>query len=179
MLKVITVPNPTLTQPTKPVKKIDQKIKRLIKEMEETLIAQKDPEGVGLAAPQVGISLSLFIIKPNKKKPIKVFINPKIIKTENPPSPKTKKEKTKTRYKLEGCLSIPRIWGSVKRAKKVLLQYQNEKGEQKKDWFSGFEALIIQHEMDHLRGVLFTQRTFEQKTPLYQEKDGKLVKLSL
>lgn len=179
MLKIVTVPNPILTNKTKAVKKIDQKIKKLIKEMEETLVAQKDPEGVGLAAPQVNIPLSLFIIKPDKKKPIKVFINPKIIKTESLSAQKTKKEKTKKRYKLEGCLSIPRIWGSVKRAKKIFLQYQNEKGEVKKEWFSGFEALIVQHEMDHLQGVLFTKRALEQKIPLYQEKDDKLVKLSL
>lgn len=178
MLKIVTTSNEILNKKTKPVIKIDQKIKKLIKEMEETLIAQKNPEGVGLAAPQVGISLSLFIIRPNKKEPIKVFINPKIIKSENSPPQKIKKGK-KTRYKLEGCLSVPGIWGSVKRAKKILLWYQNEKGEQKKDWFSGFEALIIQHEIDHLQGVLFTQRAIEQKTSLYQEKNGRLVKLLL
>lgn len=179
MLKIITVPNPILNQVAKPVIRIDQKIKRLIKQMEETLINQKDPEGVGLAAPQVGVSLSLFIIKPNKKKPIKVFINPKIIKTENPPLPKTRKEKTKTRYKLEGCLSIPGIWGSIKRAKRIFLQYQNEKGEVRKEWFSSFEALIIQHEMDHLQGVLFTQQAIKQGMTLYQEKNKKLIPMAI
>lgn len=176
MLKIVTVPNQTLIQPTQPVKKIDQKIKRLIDEMEKTLDAQKDPEGVGLAAPQVGVPLSLFIIKANKKMPIKVFINPKILTKKDFIPSKKKKEK---KNKLEGCLSIPGIWGMVDRAKKILVKYQNEEGVLKKEWFSGFEAIIIQHEMDHLQGILFTKRAIEQGKILYQEKDKKLVPIKI
>lgn len=174
MLKIVTVPNSVLTQPTQPVKKIDKRIKKIVQEMEETLIAQKDPEGVGLAAPQVNIPLSLFIIKPKKDQPTKVFINPKIL--EKKFIKKTKKTIKKTR-KLEGCLSIPKIWGVVNRPQKIYLQYQTLEGEIKKEWFSGFEAHIIDHEMDHLQGVLFTKKAIEQKKPLYQEKDDRLEKL--
>lgn len=176
MLKIITVPNQSLNQPTQPIKKIDQKIKQLINQMEKTLDAQKDPEGVGLAAPQVGVPLSLFIIKINKKMPIKVFINSKILIKKNPIPSKKKKEK---RNKLEGCLSIPRIWGVVDRAKKILVEYQNEEGVLKKEWFSDFKAIVIQHEIDHLQGILFTKRAIEQGKILYQEKDKKLVPIKI
>lgn len=181
LLKIVTVPNPILSSPTQPVKKIDQSIKKIVANMIETLEAQSDPQGVGLAANQVGKKLSLFIIKPSEKAKIKVFINPKILKIQNPnnksiPNSKTKKKK-KQPVKLEGCLSIPRIWGPVKRAKKVFLQYQDINGNTHKQWFDGFIATIIQHEMDHLNGILFTKRTIEQKMPLYEEKGGKLIKL--
>ena len=83
MLRIIQVPHKILNTPTQPVAKIDQKIKNLVYEMEETLIKQVDPQGVGLAAPQVGINLSLFIIKTSPKAQTEVCINPKILKIEN------------------------------------------------------------------------------------------------
>jgi len=177
MLKIVQAPNPILLQKTKEVKKIDKKIKKIIEEMKETLLAQNDPQGVGLAANQVGVDLSLFIIKPKKNSPISVFINPKILKVEEEKEEKRKKKEKK--LKLEGCLSVPKIWGEVKRAKKVLLEYQtdDESFEKKQAWFSGFEAVIIQHEVDHLEGILFTQRALAQKQPLYEEKEGKLVRI--
>jgi len=177
MLKIVQAPNPILFQKTKEVKKIDNKIKKLIEEMKETLLAQTNPQGVGLAANQVGINLSLFIIKPTKNSPISVFINPKILKVEEEKEEKRKKKEKK--LKLEGCLSVPKIWGEVKRAKKVLLEYQtdDESLEKKQAWFSGFEAVIIQHEVDHLEGILFTQRALAQNQPLYEEKEGKLVRI--
>ncbi len=174
MLKIVSVPNSILIQPTQPIKKIDKRIKKLVQEMEKTLITQKNPEGVGLAAPQVNIPLSLFIIKPKKDQPTRVFINPKIL--EKKYLKKTKKSGKKTK-KLEGCLSIPKIWGVVERPQKIYLQYQTLEGGTKKEWFSGFEAHIIDHEMDHLQGVLFTKKAIEQKKPLYQEKDDRLEKL--
>lgn len=176
MLKIVTTPNSILTTPSKKVKKIDNNIKNLVEEMKKTLVTQKDPEGVGLAAPQVGVNLSLFIIKPNKKSPIEVFINPKILKTEESQKKSKKKEK---RIKLEGCLSIPKIWGKVQRKNKILVQYQDLNGNIKTEWFSGFKAIIIQHEIDHLQGILFTQRALNQKQRLFQEKDGKLMPLEL
>ena len=200
MLKIITAPNDILNQPVKPVKKIDERIKKLVNQMEKTLVAQTDPLGVGLAAPQVGEKLALFIIKPTKKAKTKVFINPKILKWEmgsgnldknmrtekndshltvqNPVShlsPHSSKPKS---FKLEGCLSIPRIWGPVRRADKILVEFQDLTGKPQKRWFRGLSAIIIQHEIDHLNGVLFTQKTLEQKLPLYEEKEGKLEKIS-
>lgn len=181
MLKIVTVPNPILSQPTKPVFNFDKKLKKIIKQMSETLEAQNDPPGVGLAANQVGLNLSIFIIKPTKKSPIKVFINPKILKLENSKknSAASGKKRKKELVKFEGCLSIPRIWGPIKRADKVYLEYQDEEGNKKIEWFSGFEAIIIQHEVDHLNGILFTQRSLEQNQKLYQEKGNKLEEIKI
>src|SRR3989338_11555119 len=81
MLKIVTVPANVLTQLTKPVAKIDDKIKKIIFDMEKVLVAQNDPPGVGLAANQVGLDLSIFIIKPTEKSKTKIFINPKIVKS--------------------------------------------------------------------------------------------------
>jgi len=176
MLKIVCVPNAILTSSVKPVKKIDEKIKDLVNKMEETLTAQDNPPGVGLAGPQVGVNLAIFIIKPTPKSSTKVFINPKIIKIAKHQPPDTKHKD----IKLEGCLSIPHIWGPVNRASRVLLEYQDltssTSGVERR-WFQGFEAIIIQHEMDHLSGVLFTQRSIEQNLPLYEEKNGELEKM--
>jgi peptide deformylase len=176
MLKIVTVPSSVLLLPTKPVIKIDDKIKRIVLDMDHILTAQNDPPGVGLAANQVGLNLSIFIIKPTEKSKTKVFVNPKIIKVViNRVA--TKKSPSKKKIRLEGCLSIPRIWGPVKRADKIFLHYQDLTGRSYSKWFAGFEAVIIQHEVDHLNGVVFTQRSLEQKKQLYREENEELVKI--
>lgn len=176
MLKIVHAPSPILTKTVREVKKIDKKIRELVYEMEETLIEQIDPQGVGLAAPQIAVDLAIFIIKPTLKSETLVFINPKILESKQASPSATPQEKEED-IKLEGCLSIPRIWGPVVRNIKVLLEYQDLTGERHTEWFGGFKAVIIQHEMDHLQGVLFTQRVLEQKGKLYQEKDGELEKI--
>lgn len=189
MLKIVKIPNSILTTPVKQVEEFDSELKKLLTEMEETLKAQINPQGVGLAAPQVGKSQALFIIRPGKNAKTEAFINPKILKTVqgrlNQPKPthtstgesKDSAKHKKKKVRLEGCLSIPKIWGPVHRADRVLLTYQDEAGKSMKKWYSGFKSVIIQHEMDHLQGILFTQRTLEQKNQLYEEKDGDLEKL--
>jgi len=179
MLKIVSVPDPILSKPTKPIAEINDKIKNLVFEMEETLVAQSDPLGVGLSANQVGVSLSVFIIRESPNSDTKVFINPEIILLKDNPSSKTKKAKKVNKEKLEGCLSIPHIWGPVTRHDKVYLKYQDLNGCIYKKWFSGFTAVIIQHEMDHLKGYVFTQRSIEQKAPLYKEVNGKLKVLQM
>ncbi len=170
--KIVLAPKNILDKPTKPIKKIDKRIKKIIKDMIETLEKQSNPSGVGLAANQIGLNLSIFITKPTEQSSVNVFINPKILKIQ-----KNKKKKKQDKA-LEGCLSLPKIWALIKRADKVYLKYQNKNGEMKKRWFQGFEAVIIQHEVDHLQGILFTQRALEQKQNLYEEKKGQLEKLS-
>lgn len=178
MLKIVTVPNSILTSSTKTIIEVDEKIKKIVSEMEKVLIAQDDPPGVGLAANQVGLDLSIFIIKPTEKAKTKVFINPKVLKTifdkDSLYQKKTKKHK---KVKLEGCLSIPRIWGPVKRSDRVFLKYQDLNGKEYLKWFTGFEAIIIQHEIDHLNGIVFTQRSVEQKGQIYREEGDGLVKI--
>ncbi len=183
MLKILTVPNPVLTASAKPISKIDDLIKKLIKDMEKTLLVQKDPKGVGLAAPQVGQALQLFIIKPSTKAKIEVFINPKILAVKRTLSRRQKSEHQATgtpdkHSKLEGCLSIPRIWAPIKRSQEVELEYQDENGKTKKKKFKDFKTIIVQHEIDHLNGILFTQRALEQKAQLYEEKGDKLEKIT-
>ncbi len=180
-MKIVAVPNPILSSPTKPVIEIDGNVRRLVSEMEQVLIAQDDPPGVGLAANQVGSDLSIFIIKPTEKSKIKTFINPKIIKSSSVMIERSRKDPTKKankkKVKLEGCLSIPRIWGPVKRADRIFLNYQDLTGKKYLKWFSGFEAIIIQHEVDHLKGIVFTQRSIEQKRQLFKEENDELVKI--
>jgi len=178
MLKIVTVPANVLTQPTKPVVEVDDKIKKIVYEMEKVLTAQNDPPGVGLAANQVGLDLSIFIIKTSEKAKIKVFINPKIITRTDlfKDSPK-KVRPYKKKVKLEGCLSIPRVWSPVKRSDRVFLNFQDLTGKEHLKWFTGFEAIIIQHEVDHLNGIVFTQRAVEQKGQLFREENEELVKI--
>lgn len=180
MLKIVTVPNNNLSLPTKPVENIDVNIKKIVSDMEKVLIAQDDPPGVGLAANQVGLNLAIFIMKASEKSKTKIFINPKIIKLGTSDIERNRKnpiKKKRNKIKLEGCLSIPRIWGPVKRKDRVFLKYQDINGKEYLKWFSGFESIIIQHEMDHLNGIVFTQRSLEQKGQLYREENDELVKI--
>ncbi|MEK7186418.1 MAG: peptide deformylase [Patescibacteria group bacterium] len=178
MIGIITAPAQVLSQKTTPIQSgsgVDKNIHNLINEMKQTLLLAKDPEGVGLAAPQVGKPLSVFIIKPTPKSPIKVFVNPKIIEEkDNLASPSSKIKKRSHPRRLEGCLSLPNIWGEVKRKPSLTLEYIDEKGKNHTKIFKGFIATIIQHEIDHLNGVLFTQRAVEQNGQLYKSyKDEK------
>lgn len=219
MLKIISAPNDVLSQKAKPVPlrpaepgferqvaKIDKDILHLIEGMKKTLLATHDPEGVGLAAPQVSRSLQLFIIKPTKKSKIQVFVNPQIYtslqarganeifagttrdeelmeKKSNIPFDSQKnfisdlsalqKKRDKKGIKLEGCLSLPNIWGEVERANEVEISYIDEKGKSHTKLFKGFTATIIQHEYDHLLGNLFPKRVLEQKGKLYKSKKNK------
>jgi peptide deformylase len=106
-MKVLTTPDPFLRKVAKPVSRLDKKILKEINEMITTLKAATDPEGVGLAATQVGLDRRVFIVMFNGKP--EVFINPQITSHSQAMFSDTYKKK-KDRW-LEGCLSIPRIWG--------------------------------------------------------------------
>lgn len=169
MAEIIKAPSLILSQKAKPVKKIDKQIRQIIAEMKQALLAAKDPIGVGLAAPQIGKLLQIFLAKPTLNSKIYVFINPQIKMLGKP----TKKQAGKE-MKLEGCLSLPNIWGNVRRPSSLLITYLDEKGIKNTKKISGFLAIIILHEMDHLNGVLFPKRVLEQKGTLYRsEKDEK------
>ncbi len=163
--KIVTVKNPVLRQVAKPVTKVDKKILELIREMNATLIVQKDPEGVGLAAPQIGKSLRIFVV--NYKDLKRVIINPEVVEVSK--TQKINKEKKKSSKDiLEGCLSLPHYYGPIKRADKIKIEYMDEKGTKQTEEFVGFNAQIIQHEIDHLNGILFVDKILEQKAPLYK-----------
>jgi peptide deformylase len=167
MLSIVQAPHPVLSQKAKRINKIDKSLLDLIAEMAVTLKHTTDPEGVGLAAPQVAQSLQLFIIRESDTAPLRVFINPEITALSEKKYPISTGKKDKG-VKLEGCLSLKDIWGVVHRAASVDLLYQDEKGIQKKETFTGFIATIIQHECDHLNGTLFPKRVLEQKEKLYK-----------
>jgi peptide deformylase len=164
--KILTVKEPSLRYVSKDVTVFDKKIFALIKDLKETLAVQKDPIGVGLAAPQIGKGLNAFAVKPKDK--IKIIINPKIISLS-----KENKELIDEHTKLmEGCLSLPNLYGPLKRPDSIKINYLDEYGEKKTSLFESFEAQIIQHEIDHLNGILFTDRLLEQKKPLYELVNG-------
>lgn len=170
MLDIINAPSEVLSKKSDPVEKVDSSILRLLEQMEESLDSATDPVGVGLAAPQVGRSLRIFIAKTSVKSKVRIFINPRIV-SQSSPQKKVKQEKTR---KLEGCLSLPDIWGEVLRYNEVNLEYMDEKGKTHLKLFKGFLATIIQHEVDHLDGILFPKRVLEQKGTLYKsEKNEK------
>ncbi|MFC1790671.1 peptide deformylase [Patescibacteria group bacterium] len=161
-LKIITTPHPILREKSKPIKKIDRRIKALVREM--ILLLAKGPEGkrrgAGLSAVQTGKPLRLFITYLPQKKDYQVYINPQIIS-------KSRKMIKKAKW-LEGCLSIPALYGSVKRHLKITIAYQDLTGKKLKEEFSGFLSTVIQHEYDHLEGTLFTDRLLKQNRPIYR-----------
>lgn len=166
MKPIVQVPNDVLTTSAKRITTFDKKLQKLIAEMKSTLIHADNPKGVGLAATQIGVSSRVFITRPEENADIRVFINPKI--TDSKTTKSKKKDET-----LEGCLSIARVWGRVTRASHVTLSYQDESGKKYEETFTGFMATIIQHETDHINGILFTHRALEQKNPLYTNRIDK------
>ncbi len=176
-MKILTTPNKALLEKAEPIIRFDNKLKKIITEMSATLDATVDPIGVGLAAPQVAIPKRFFLTKPNEKGQTFVFINPVIesaASTKRIPSfknsPKVEAGKpAKSKGKLlEGCLSIPNIWGNVSRKNQIRIQFCDIDGKRHTETFIGFPAIIIQHELDHLNGILFTKHVIEQKELLYR-----------
>lgn len=170
--KILKAEDKALRKKSRKVKKIDKKIRSLIKDLKDTLVAQEDPEGIGLAAPQIGKRVRVFVTRPNKK--IKTFINPEILEVSDEKSKKKNRDKI-----MEGCLSIPHFYGPVKRSAWVKIKYKDEDGNEKTEKFEGVEAQIIMHEIDHLNGVLFVDRLLEQDKPLYEYVDGEWEKVEI
>lgn len=159
--KIVDVKDEVLRKEAKRVTAIDKKIKEIIQDMKDTLVAQNDPEGVGLAAPQIGKSLQIFLMSYEGEE--LVVINPKVISmSQIKPLKEIKKGEP-----LEGCLSLPHYYGPVARATEITIEYMNELGEIKTEKFEGFLAHIVQHEIDHLKGILFVDHILEQDSPLY------------
>lgn len=185
---IVAAPNPVLTTPAKTVGKIDKKILDIVARMKGALINTKNPKGVGLAAAQIGVSCRIFITRPTESSPIEVFLNPEIIERSAEVSeikrPKDGRKSLPKDKKLEGCLSIPNIWGYLKRPTRVKLRYMDITGKIQERTFSGFAATIIQHETDHINGILFTHRVLEQNEKLYtieenEKGEEKLVEVEI
>lgn len=162
--KIVKYPDPVLAKPAAAVTEFDAGLKKLVAEMFESMYAA---QGIGLAAPQIGLSkrLTVIDISFNKNPEEKlVIINPEIVEQEG------------KQFEEEGCLSLPDIREKVHRAARVKVRAQNERGE----WFEvdGEELLAraLQHEIDHLDGVLFLDRISRLKRELALRKIRKMQK---
>lgn len=156
ILKIKKYPDPILREKSQEVKEINPEIRKLIEDMKETMIKN---EGVGLAAPQVGV-LKRIIVVATEKKPL-AFINPKIIK-------KTKETETD----WEGCLSIPDVFVKIKRWSGVEVEALDEEGKKVQVKATGLLARIFQDEIDHLNGILIV----DHASPLEKLKLRKKLK---
>jgi len=150
---ILTVPNPVLKQVSKPVSEVTDETRALMDDMLETMY---DAPGIGLAAIQIGVPLNVIVMdlakdkdadeneetvaKPNPK----FFINPEILETVDELRP----------YE-EGCLSVPEVYDEIERPNRVKIRYLDYHGKEVVEWAEGLYAVCIQHEMDHLKGVLF------------------------
>lgn len=162
LLKIVKYPEPVLQQPGEPVTEFNEGLRKLVADMFETMYAAN---GIGLAAPQVGLSRRVTVIDLSQGKNPEdklVLVNPEIIVREG------------RQYEEEGCLSIPEIREKVVRAAKVRVRAQDEQGK----WFEteGEELLsrAFQHEIDHLDGMLFIFRISGLKRDLALRKIRKL-----
>lgn len=173
--KIITIPNPLLRQKSKPINPPvggDKKVKKLFDQMVKVLKTTKEPGGgkyVGLSAVQIGRPVRLFIIQ--RKKKYEAFVNPKITWHSKKMLSQTIKG---NRVYLEGCFSAPLYYGFVNRPATAKLKWRDLEGKKHQEKFTGPEAIYIQHEYDHLEGVLFIDRILRQKGQIYKlEKRGR------
>lgn len=177
-MKILTTPDNFLHQKALPVEKLDKKLKEQIAQMIETLKSAKDPEGVGLAATQVGLNRRLFIVTFNGLP--EIFINP-VLKNFSKATLFDVHPRSKDRW-LEGCLSVPRLWGVVNRSYSVEVEYLTPVGdtlEKRTRKFEDVDSSYVQHENDHLDGILFTDRILEQGGEILEETANGLSPLNM
>lgn len=150
--KIYCLPDEALRRKAKKVPKIDSSIKKLISDMIETM--QKE-EGVGLAATQIGVPLKVAVLQMPKQEPV-VIVNPKVVKRSG------------ERVLMEGCLSVPGYQGEVIRSVSITVKGINELGKEIRIKAEGLMAQALEHEIDHLDGVLYIDRV---------ESDDKIYKI--
>ena len=162
ILEILQLPDSRLKEVSQPVERFDDELHRFIDDLEETRL--NGPAAVGIAAPQVGRLQRIVIIDcSNTRKPVAnhgrlVLVNPEITDWEG--------------FELgrEGCLSVPDYTGNVIRAERVKLTAQDPQGESLQFEMQGYEARALQHEVDHLDGMLFVDRLVSRRTDLFQRK---------
>jgi len=149
--QIVTLPDPVLRRKAKPVERFDPELQTLIDDMIETMRAAP---GVGLAAPQVGIPLRVIVVEypeddelEDAPKKLYAVVNPEIKKTS-----------TEVEMGIEGCLSVIGLQGEVERHLEVLVRGRTRRGQPIKIKAKGWTARIFQHEIDHLDGIVFTDR---------------------
>ena len=170
ILRIYETPDPVLRQISTPVEKVDDELRALIADMFETMY---DAPGIGLAAVQVGVPKRLLVMdlqepeNPDdpESKPVReprVFINPEILSSSDHEVP----------Y-LEGCLSVPDQYAEVMRPDRIRARWLDEHGESHEEDLDGLLAVCLQHEMDHLEGVLFIDHLSKLKRDMVLKKLAK------
>jgi peptide deformylase len=161
--EIVTIPDPVLRRKARKVTEVDADVRKLINEMVETM---REAPGVGLAAPQVGVSSRIVVVEfgdeedEDAPKKLYALINPEFVEM-------SEDEKVTG---LEGCLSIPRLVGEVERCQRVVVKALNRHGKPVKLKAEGWLARILQHEIDHLDGVLYTDRATRVWQPREDEE---------
>ncbi len=163
-LNIITHPNPLLNQRSKKISRIDDSIKNLAKDMAETMMGYGDGHeaGVAIAAIQVGVPLRMTVVKDGDS--YLAIINPEIVKRSE-----------ELLEDNEGCMSVPKKYGPVKRSKKIKVKGLDINGKKIEIKAEGFQARVLQHEIDHMNGKLFLHKVAPEDLYTLTD-DGKLVK---
>lgn len=164
--EILTVPNPILKQVSKPVKEVTDETRALMDDMLETMYAAP---GIGLAAVQIGVPLNVIVMdlaKDGEDKAPRYFVNPEILELDEEFVPYD-----------EGCLSVPDIFDTVDRPKRAKITYLDYDGNQVTEWAEGMYAVCIQHEMDHLKGIVFLDHLSRLKRDRALKKVQKAKKL--
>lgn len=167
---IIAYGNPVLRDECEDIEENDKELPQLIDDMFETMY---NAEGVGLAAPQIGKAVRVFIVdaspfkdeEPELEHFKKVFINPEMVE-----------EKGKEWGFVEGCLSIPGIRENVNRKPTITINYLDENFEEHEETYDGIAARVIQHEYDHVEGVLFTDKINPLKKKMIKRKLNNILK---
>lgn len=164
LLEIVTFPDPALSKKARKVGDIDGEVKKLMDDMLETMYSAP---GVGLAAPQIGVDKSVIVIdigSESDRSPI-FLADPEILESEG------------EIIFEEGCLSLPEFRTEVNRNASVLVRGINEKGEGVTHDVEGFLAVVFQHEIDHLNGILLVDKVSRLKRDIYKRKVKKGIKL--
>jgi peptide deformylase len=162
ILPVRTLPDPCLKTPSRPVDGLTPQTARLVRDLVDTM--RHHPRCVGLAAPQVGVNLRVAVVdvtghpKAAGGHGLMVFVNPVITAREG------------ELIQREGCLSVPDFTGNVRRAVRVHVKTLDEQGREWTRRLEGFEAVAVQHELDHLAGRLFLDRIENVRTDVFRRK---------
>jgi peptide deformylase len=167
ILEVLTYPDRFLGQPTKAVENIDGKIQKIIENMAETMY---DAPGAGLAAIQVGFDKRIIVydaLPGETEKSLQVLLNPEILESDG-----------EIISENEGCLSVPDFRSDVKRSSIVLVEGIDREGNPLKIEVEGYLAIVLQHEIDHLNGILFIERVSSLKRELYKRHIKKKLRKS-
>jgi peptide deformylase len=159
ILKIYEYPDPVLRKKTVKVTAVDEELTKLVEDMADTMY---DAPGIGLAAPQIGRSVKLIVVDTtvqiDGEKEYMSMVNPEIIAHEG------------IQLDEEGCLSVPELTANVKRYKRITVSYQNLEGHTQEFSTEGRFSVVLQHEIDHLNGILFLDHLSSLKRGLYKKK---------